>query len=137
MLQNLTTSILNRFKGDGLEARVLQDTGSSLILKTSGMGVSFLLQLLLARVLGVEEYGNYIYVITWMITLSIFGTLGESLKRLQDALKPKPMGSASGTASADHQVPEVALRDDGRSQADRVTTAARAVVVLHHGPVGA
>ncbi len=83
VFQNLATSLLKRLKGDGLEARVLRDTGSSFVLKTGGMGISFLLQLVLARILGVEEFGYYIYAVTWMMTLSMFGNLGFGLAAIR------------------------------------------------------
>ena len=50
-------------------------TGSFAV-KISGMGLAFLLQLYLARLLKVDEYGIYIYVLTWMNLLLLIVTHG-------------------------------------------------------------
>jgi len=40
------------------------------------MGLSFITQLVLARFLGVENFGDYVYITTWMTTLTLLGKLG-------------------------------------------------------------
>ncbi len=48
----------------------------SFIVKIVGMGIAFLLQLYLARLLKVDEFGIYIYVLTWMNLLLLLVTHG-------------------------------------------------------------
>jgi O-antigen/teichoic acid export membrane protein len=61
-------------------------TGASsvFILKGLGVGVMFGTQVFLARILGAEEYGYFVYVMTWMTILAIFARQGldTSLVRL-------------------------------------------------------
>jgi len=53
-------------------------TGSNagFVIRVGGNLISFLLQVMLARLLGVESYGDYIYVITLVNILHIFGKVG-------------------------------------------------------------
>lgn len=41
-----------------------------------GIGLGFLMQLIVARLLGSDGFGDYIYVLTWMTGLTVVGTLG-------------------------------------------------------------
>lgn len=49
---------------------------SSFIITFSGMGIAYAAQVILARLMGAESYGIYIYVLTWMSILAMFSTLG-------------------------------------------------------------
>ena len=47
-----------------------------MFLQVGGMGVTFLMYILLARLLGITDYGNYVYVLTWtniLVLISKFG----------------------------------------------------------------
>jgi O-antigen/teichoic acid export membrane protein len=68
-----------------LHRRLLDKSGGSFIIKIAGTTCAFLLQVVLARFLGVETFGEYIYVITWInffVLLSILGFDSASLKFL-------------------------------------------------------
>ena len=47
-------------------------------IKIGGMGITFLLQVYLARILGVEQYGFYVYVLTCLNLLLFVGLWGWS-----------------------------------------------------------
>lgn len=49
--------------------------GSALV-KAVGVGLMFFLQVMLARILGMEEFGIYVYVLAWLNVLALFSTLG-------------------------------------------------------------
>lgn len=48
----------------------------SLVAKISGVAAEFLLQVLLARLLGVTEYGIFIYIFTWVSVLAMISVVG-------------------------------------------------------------
>ncbi len=57
-------------------ASLLRGAGVALLLQGGGLGVTYLLHLLLARSMGPGEYGAYVYVVTWAATLAIPVGLG-------------------------------------------------------------
>jgi O-antigen/teichoic acid export membrane protein len=50
--------------------------GAAFAIKVAGTALVFANQLILARILGVESYGHYVYAITWVNVLAIVGILG-------------------------------------------------------------
>lgn len=48
----------------------------SLLVKIAGAALEFAVHVLLARVLGANQYGIYIYVLTWVSVLAMLATLG-------------------------------------------------------------
>lgn len=50
--------------------------GAAFLITTAGKAISYVVQLVLARLLGVDGYGVYIYVLTIISMLSIFSTMG-------------------------------------------------------------
>jgi len=62
-------------KGDTLDAEAVRNTGGSFVTKVSGLGLAFLSQLALARLMGAQNFGYYIYVLTWIYVLNIFASL--------------------------------------------------------------
>lgn len=65
-----------KLQTDANSAIVARGAIGSFIVKIAGAGVLFGLHILLARLLGVSQYGIYVYVITWMNILSILCLLG-------------------------------------------------------------
>ena len=61
---------------DSLKTRLAQGATAAFLINSTATGLSFLAQLLLARVLGVEGYGTYAYVLAWVAVLVTFSTLG-------------------------------------------------------------
>jgi O-antigen/teichoic acid export membrane protein len=61
--------------GDAFGAEAARNTGGSFVAKASGLGLSFLSQLVLARLLGAQNFGYYIYVWTWIHVLNMFASL--------------------------------------------------------------
>ena len=57
--------------------------GGSFLVKVLSAGVLFAVQIALARMLGVESYGTYIYVLTWINILAVFSKFGLDLSALR------------------------------------------------------
>jgi O-antigen/teichoic acid export membrane protein len=62
-------------EGDALDAETARNTGGSFVMKVSGLGLAFLSQLVLVRLMGAQNFGYYIYVWTWIYVLNIFASL--------------------------------------------------------------
>jgi O-antigen/teichoic acid export membrane protein len=67
---------LQNFKGDSIDAVLAKGATAALAIKVGGAGIGFAAQVLLARVLGIEQYGQYAYVISWMMILVLPCKLG-------------------------------------------------------------
>jgi len=63
-------------KGRSLFMLLASGAASSFLVRATGMGIVFGLQVFLARVMGVDQYGIYIYVLTWMTVLLLVVTHG-------------------------------------------------------------
>jgi O-antigen/teichoic acid export membrane protein len=59
-----------------LKARLARGAANAFLINALGTGMAFLSQLLLARVLGVDGYGVYAYVIAWVTVLAPLAALG-------------------------------------------------------------
>lgn len=70
---NFKSKILNSF-----EKKVLEGAGIAFVIKVLGAGTSFGLQVALARLLSLEAYGSYTYIMAWVGMISGFTTLGFS-----------------------------------------------------------
>ncbi len=62
--------------GQHVNAHLARGTVYSLIAKVLALGVGFLLQLLLARILGAHELGIYYYALSWITILVAVSSLG-------------------------------------------------------------
>jgi O-antigen/teichoic acid export membrane protein len=61
---------------NSIEVTLVKTAMFSMFLQVGGMGVTFLMYILLARLLGITDYGNYVYVLTWtniLVLISKFG----------------------------------------------------------------
>lgn len=65
-----------QLRGQGPAARLTRGAGTAFGVKVAGTLVVFANQVLLARVLGVDAYGQYIYVVTWVGLLGILAVAG-------------------------------------------------------------
>lgn len=62
----------------GLTATLIRGTSAALIIQTAGAGIAYLTQVLLARWMGVRDYGIYDYVMTLSTVLALLAGLGLS-----------------------------------------------------------
>jgi O-antigen/teichoic acid export membrane protein len=84
-----------------LKARFARGAAGAFSIKIAGTAISFLAQLVLARVLGVESYGVYAYVLAWTTLLALLATLGfqQGLLRFVSAyVAQEKWGLARGVA---------------------------------------
>ena len=61
---------------NALRTKLVHGAGGALVVNIAGLGLTFLAQLVLARVLGAASYGIYVYVFTWVTFLTLAATLG-------------------------------------------------------------
>lgn len=62
--------------GDDSGAILVRGAGGALIVKVTGVAMGFGTQIVLARLLGTDNYGTYIYALTWINILALFCKLG-------------------------------------------------------------
>ena len=72
----LAPRLLGRLTGPGTLATVARGAGLAFVLQASGAGLGFVTQVLLARWMGVSDYGTYAYTIAWASLLAIVFGLG-------------------------------------------------------------
>lgn len=70
-------------KSSSAKGEVARNTISSSMVKVGAIGLSFLQQLTLARLMGAERFGDYTFVWSWVTTLIVFGTLGFNIASLR------------------------------------------------------
>jgi len=56
--------------------KILRGSAVAFALNSIGLGLGFLLQIILARVLNIQEFGDYYYVIAWVNILMLFTKFG-------------------------------------------------------------
>ncbi len=86
------------FPGDG-SAVMRKSIAQSLIIRSVGLGLIFLSQILLARLMGVKGYGEYSVIITalnFVVVMSLFGLDTSVLRFLPSYLQKKDYAAAHG-----------------------------------------
>lgn len=61
---------------EGPGAILVRGSATFLTIRVLGIGVAFLTQVVLARLLGVDEYGIYAYALSWLTVLAMLGAVG-------------------------------------------------------------
>lgn len=79
----ILNQIIQRFRGEGIGATLARGSIGALAVKVFGTGIAFVLQILLARILGAENYGDYVYALTWMNMLILLGKAGMDIAALR------------------------------------------------------
>jgi O-antigen/teichoic acid export membrane protein len=72
-----------RLRGQGVGAILARGAAGALVMEVAGAGLTFGLHVVLARVMGVENYGVYAYALTWTMLLAILGRLGFNTSLLR------------------------------------------------------
>ncbi len=68
--------VLQRLRGDGIAATLARGAISAFVVNLTGVALAFGVAVLLARILGAEQYGYYVYALTWVILLALPSLLG-------------------------------------------------------------
>jgi O-antigen/teichoic acid export membrane protein len=66
----------DKLRGEGLTAVLLRGSAGAFGVKIAGAALGFLVQVVLARALGVRSYGTFIYVYTWTRIFAVLSRLG-------------------------------------------------------------
>jgi O-antigen/teichoic acid export membrane protein len=69
--------------GSGAVGRVARGGITAFVVYGAGVGLTFCAQLLIARIVGVDTYGIYAYVIAWVTVLAYFSALGFDVALLR------------------------------------------------------
>ncbi|MGI9305335.1 MAG: flippase [Gammaproteobacteria bacterium] len=67
------------FRGEGIGAVVARKAGGSFLVKGAGQGLMFVLMILLARLMGADQFGVYVVVIAWLNILTLVSKFGLDL----------------------------------------------------------
>jgi O-antigen/teichoic acid export membrane protein len=67
----------------GSMARVVRGSAAALLIYVAGTGLTYLSQLLIARIVGADGYGVYAYVFAWATVLAYFSALGFDVALLR------------------------------------------------------
>lgn len=81
ILRNLAKAEL--YGGDDNVSLLGRGAIQTFVLQGSGVGLALALQILLARVLGVESFGHYVYAWTWITLLLVLGQAGMQTNSLR------------------------------------------------------
>ncbi|GMT42546.1 MAG: multi antimicrobial extrusion protein MatE [bacterium] len=74
---------ISKLKGDGVGAVLARGAGGAFVAKVLAAGLAFGAQVALARIMGAESFGVYIYVISWITILTILGKVGLDASALR------------------------------------------------------
>lgn len=72
----LVEPYLSKLRGGGISAILARGASGAFVVNVAGTGVNFGVQILLARLLGAQSYGDYVYALTWINILVLLGKLG-------------------------------------------------------------
>jgi O-antigen/teichoic acid export membrane protein len=88
-MKSFLSQLWQRLQGNGIGAVLTRGASGSFAVNVLGMGIAFGTQIVLARLLGITQYGIYIYVVTWLNILVLLSKLGleSSLVRFVSAYK--------------------------------------------------
>lgn len=75
-MRGLAEKATGWLRGDGAGPVVGRGAAEAFVVKMAGAGLVFISNVLLARMLGADEYGFYIYVLSWMFILALGGKFG-------------------------------------------------------------
>lgn len=82
-MRELLRTLLHRARGGGIGAVLVRGAGAFLVVQLIGIPIAFGVQVLLARTLGVEQYGVYIYAFNWMAFLLLVCRVGFGTSSLR------------------------------------------------------
>lgn len=78
MIDKVTAGIREVLGGKGLKSVLIKGASLVFIIRIGGAGMTYFSEIFLARILGPEVYGPYVYALSWAILLAIPAGLGFS-----------------------------------------------------------
>jgi O-antigen/teichoic acid export membrane protein len=89
------SKLLDRLRNPSEWLSLFQSVSTTFLIQVGGFGLAYLVNVLLARWLGVDSYGNYVLVYNWGFLISIFGSLGFTSSILRFVPQYRSSGSAA------------------------------------------
>ncbi|MCE5270254.1 polysaccharide biosynthesis C-terminal domain-containing protein [bacterium] len=74
---------LRRLRGSGTGALLARGSLAAFTVKSAGIGLALLPQLILTRLMGASRYGVYVVALNWVWVLVVFGKLGQDTSRVR------------------------------------------------------
>ncbi len=68
--------LIKKVTGEGLAATVARGASGMFAVKVAGAALAFMLQVFLARLMTLESFGSYVYLLAWVNFLTLFAKLG-------------------------------------------------------------
>lgn len=78
MIDKVTAGIREVLGGKGLKSVLIKGASLVFVIRVGGAGLTYFSEIFLARILGPEVYGPYVYALSWAILLAIPAGLGFS-----------------------------------------------------------
>ena len=75
--------LLGDLPGDGIGATVLKGSGAAFAIRILGLGAALVAEVLIARLLGVRSYGDYVFAFSLISILAVFAKLGMDNLRVR------------------------------------------------------
>ena len=75
-LENIPSRVVDTFRSGNLAGALIRAVSGVAAVKVVGAGLGFLSHVVLARVMSVEGYGNYVYAWAWIAILALFSRAG-------------------------------------------------------------
>ncbi len=75
-LQYRLTDLLSKFHSSSIPVKLIKGAGLIFLIQGIGMGLSYFSQILFVRWMGLREFGNYTYALTWSQTLVVIAMFG-------------------------------------------------------------
>ena len=75
-LENIPSSVIDTFRSGNLAGALIRAVSGVAAVKVVGAGLGFLSHVVLARVMSVGGYGNYVYAWAWVTILALFSRAG-------------------------------------------------------------
>lgn len=91
-IKELMQILLGKNKQGGLRAQMVRGASGTFVLKVVNTALALAISLILARILGAQEYGVYAYAISWASLLSIPTVLGLSTLLIREVARYKALG---------------------------------------------
>src|SRR5437867_8407922 len=99
VMDNLRVSHVSRYfqklRGNSTEAVLTRKAGGTIVINSIGTFLAFVLQILLARMLGAIEFGQYVYATTWIMLLTVVCKCGLDTAALRLLPQYKSAGQLS------------------------------------------
>ncbi len=98
-LQYRLTNLLSRIHSSTILAKLVKGASLVFLIQGLGMGLSYFTQILFVRWMGLKEFGNYTYALTWfqvLVVISMFGLDSGMVRFIPEYMAQHDWGNLKG-----------------------------------------